>query len=90
MVGTSGGWLLGTGSWLSAIGYWPSLQRGSRRSGLTHAPPRVLRLPFRLATRELFDFALFRSAGIVAGFLRLFGLRLLASGAFGFLAFLFG
>jgi len=47
-------------------------------------------LPFRLAARQLFHFALFRSAGVVAGLLRLFRLHLLAGGALALLAFFLG
>jgi hypothetical protein len=47
-------------------------------------------LPFRLAACQLFHFALFRSARVVAGLLRLFRLDLLAGSALGFLAFVFG
>src|ERR1700722_3263304 len=55
--------------------------------------PRFLKtapLTLRLAASQLLHLALLRSAGVVAGLLWLFRLRLLASGALGFLAFVFG
>ncbi len=58
------------------------------RSTLT-AKCQMLLLPFRLSARQLFHFALFRSASVVARFLGLFRLDLLAGCAFGFLAFFF-
>src|SRR5277367_2625081 len=47
-------------------------------------------LPFRLAACQLFHLALFRSARVIAGLLRLFRLALLAGGAFALLTFFFG
>ena len=54
------------------------------------ATARASGLPFRLAACQLFHFALFRSAGVVAGLLRLFRFHLLAGGSLGFLALFFG
>src|ERR1039458_7011622 len=51
--------------------------------------PQANGLPFRLAACQLFHFALFRSAGVVAGVLRLFPFDLLAGGSLG-IARLFG
>jgi hypothetical protein len=47
-------------------------------------------LPFRLAACQLFHFALFRSARVVAGLLRLLRLALLAGGSLALLTFFFG
>src|ERR1700722_7647083 len=47
-------------------------------------------LTLRLAASQLLHLALLRSAGVVAGLLWLFRLRLLASGVCGFFAFVFG
>ena len=47
-------------------------------------------LPLCLAAGQFLDLGLFRSASVVAGLERFFRLALLAGGAFGFLAFLFG
>ena len=47
-------------------------------------------LPFCLAARHLFHFAFFRSAGVVAGLLRLFRFDLLAGGSLAFLALVLG
>ena len=46
-------------------------------------------LPLRLTAGQFLDLGLFRSASVIAGLKRLFGLALLAGGAFGFLAFFF-
>jgi hypothetical protein len=47
-------------------------------------------LPFRLAACQLFHFALFRSARVVAGLLRLFRFALFSGGSLAFLTFFFG
>ena len=46
-------------------------------------------LPFRLAACQLFHLALFRSARVVAGLLRLLRFALLAGGSFALLTFFF-
>ena len=50
----------------------------------------VLLLPLGLAAGQFLDLGLFRSASVVAGLERFLGFALLAGGAFGFLAFVFG
>ena len=82
----------------AAFSYQPStlsyknLHRFATERARAPAPPRilVLRLPLGLTAGQFLDLGLFRSAWIVAGLERLFGLAFLTGGAFGFLAFFFG
>jgi hypothetical protein len=51
--------------------------------------PSFFALPFGLSANHLFHFALFRTARVIAGLLRLFGFHFLAGGPLGFLTLIF-
>jgi hypothetical protein len=86
MIETSGGGLLEATFALQFLDSHPSKTALRLRSGQSEGGHPQSVLAFRLAASQLLHLRLFRSASVVAGFLRFFRFRLFAGGAFCFFA----